>query len=349
MLHHHADVLRSLAQALLGTPEFTPAEVAAEARVDLQQARRLWRALGFPAIPDDDRVFTRTDTAMLRAAAALLEEGVTEPEVLLQLARVIGQALARVAEAQVAANADKLEDLLQAVDREDEGATDEIVTATETLVHTLDPFLSYAWQRHVLAALSRLAAAGGSHAATSHVLIVGFADLVGFTAISQKLSDRDLAKVVDRFEALAYTHIPARGGRVVKMIGDEVMFVVEDAVEAAEIALALVEAYAGDDAVPDIRVGLAIGPTLSWGGDLFGPTVNLASRLVNIALPATVLVSDEIGKRLLAESRFALRSVRPVELRGIGRVAAWVLRRPAGASSGEDIIAPPLGASGHRR
>jgi len=116
MPHRYSDLWRSVAQALLGAPEFTPAEVAAEAGVDLQQARRLWRALGFPAVPDDDRVFTRTDVAMLRAAAGLLEQEVAEPEVLLQLTRVTGQALARVAEAQVAAAADRLGDLLRAAD-----------------------------------------------------------------------------------------------------------------------------------------------------------------------------------------------------------------------------------------
>ena len=103
MPHRYSDLWRSLAKTLLGAPEFTPAEVAAEAGVDLQQARRLWRALGFPAVPDDDRIFTRTDVAMLRAATGLLEQEVAEPEVLLQLTRVTGQALARVAEAQVAA------------------------------------------------------------------------------------------------------------------------------------------------------------------------------------------------------------------------------------------------------
>jgi adenylate cyclase len=328
MPHRYSDLWRSLAKTLLGAPEFTPAEVAAEAGVDLQQARRLWRALGFPAVPDDDRIFTRTDVAMLGAAAGLLEQEGAEPEVLLQLTRVTGQALARVAEAQVAAAADRLGDLLRAADTAEPAAIDEIVTLTETMVDTLNPFLSYAWRRHLLAAVWRAAAAGGGQESADHVLIVGFADLVGFTAISQQLEERELAGVVDRFEALAYAHIPARGGRVVKMIGDEVMFVVEDAIDAAEIALALVEAYAGDDAVPDIRVGLAMGPTLSWGGDLFGPTVNLASRLVNVARPATVLVSNELGTRLLGEPRFVLRNLRPLALQGIGRVTAWVVRRP---------------------
>jgi adenylate cyclase len=77
--------------------------------------------------------------------------------------------------------------------------------------------------------------------------------------------------------------------------------------------------------LPDARVGLAKGPVLSWEGDLFGPTVNLASRLVSVARPSTVLISEELGKEL--EGTFTLRHLRPLRLKGIGRVQARVLRR----------------------
>ena len=114
------------------------------------------------------------------------------------------------------------------------------------------------------------------------------------------------------------------------MIGDEVMFSADTPAIAAEIALALVDAYAGDAALPELRVGLALGPVLSFEGDLFGPTVNLASRLVNIARPGTVLISDELAVRLHDAPAFTLRSLRPLRLKGIGRAHVWVLR-PANA------------------
>ncbi len=118
------------------------------------------------------------------------------------------------------------------------------------------------------------------------------------------------------------------------MIGDEVMFAVEDGVAAAEIALGLVEAYASDETLPDVRVGLALGPTVSWEGDLFGPTVNLASRLVNLARPSTILISDDLGQQLEGSPAFTLRHLRPARLKGIGRVRSWVLRRAAEGSVG---------------
>jgi adenylate cyclase len=314
---------RTLAQWLMGASEFTSREVAAQAGVDFDQARELWRALGFPPVPDEDRVFTRSDTEMLRAAAALLDQRITAPHVLLQLTRVTGQTLGRLAEAQVSATAGQLRDLVD----ERAAAEDAIISATETLVPILEPFIRYAWRRHLLASLLRHGALGESISGTEQIMAVGFADLVGFTAASQALDESELAAVVDRFEALACEHIPAHGGRVVKMIGDEVMFVSTSSFNAAEIALSLIEAFNDDEIVPNVRVGVALGRTLSWEGDRFGPTVNLASRLVNLAYPGTALVSEELHAELLGRPNFFLRGLRPVRLKGIGRTRTWVLRR----------------------
>jgi len=125
-----------------------------------------------------------------------------------------------------------------------------------------------------------------------------FSDLVGFTALAQQVSDQELAEVVDQFERLAYDVVVAGGGRVLKMIGDEVMFVVEDPVAAAEIALGLAEASRDAAELSDVRVGLALGPVLEREGDAYGPTVNLASRITAIAYPGTVVVSPDLRAAL---------------------------------------------------
>lgn len=322
-----SDPWRSLARTLIGDPELTGIEVAVQAGLDFEHTRRLWRALGFPPVPDDERVFARSDVAVLQAIRTLVAQQGNDWDVFLQLTRVTGQSLARVAEAQVSSNSALT--ALMKMDVSDEAKIDLIAARIGSLVPKLEPLLGYVWRRHLLAALLRLAAAGQSQTAGGRVLAVGFADLVGFTAISQQLSEHELAEMVDRFEQVAYEHIPHHGGRVVKMIGDEVMFSVESAVAAADIALGLVDAHANESKLPGVRAGLALGPTLSWEGDLFGPTVNLASRLVNIARPGTVLISDELAKELEADARFALRQLRPLALKGIGRVRATVLRRAA--------------------
>ncbi|MBM4266481.1 MAG: adenylate/guanylate cyclase domain-containing protein [Deltaproteobacteria bacterium] len=317
-----SDVWAPVARALLGAAAFTPLDVARKAGLDPDQARRLWRALGFPPVADDERLFTRSDVEILRAVRELIETQSAHPDDVLQLTRVIGQSLARVADAQVTVSADRLE-RLRAEAVSDDAALAELADRIEALAPSLEQFLGYVWRRHLLAALLRSSAKPSE---SDRSLVVGFADLVGFTAMSEALNARELAETVERFEAIAYEHIPERGGRVVKMIGDEVMFASEDVAMAAEIALALAEGYARDADLPGVRVGLASGPTLTWEGDLYGPTVNLASRLVNLARPNTVLVSEELGKQLQADSRFALHRLRSLSLRGIGRVHMWVLR-----------------------
>jgi adenylate cyclase len=170
-------------------------------------------------------------------------------------------------------------------------------------------------------------------------MAVGFADMVGFTMLSQHLRDDELAAVVARFEALAHDTVVALGGRVVKMIGDEVMFVVPTATGAASIGLSLAEAYAGDELLSDVRVALAIGPVLIQDGDFYGPVVNLASRLVGVANPGTVLASDEFKVALEGAGedagRFELRALRTRNLKDIGRIQVWKVSR-SGTAPGAD-------------
>ncbi|MBW3589181.1 MAG: hypothetical protein KY429_07165 [Actinobacteria bacterium] len=84
-------------------------------------------------------------------------------------------------------------------------------------------------------------------------LVVGFTDLVGFTALSRGLDDQGLRDVIERFEVMAHGANSPGGGRLVKMIGDEVMFVVEDPCAAAEIGLRLSDAFSEDESMPPHR------------------------------------------------------------------------------------------------
>jgi adenylate cyclase len=333
-----SDSWRFLADALLGKAELTALDVARQSGVEPDDARRLWQALGFPPVTDDERHFTPADVEVLRAVRALVEVQHVDPSDLLQVTRVVGQSLARVADAQVTVVAERLAVGQHGNDTGQDDAAPgpydaapaerqspaELVARIQGLAPNLEQCFGYVWRRHLLAALLRLSA---TPSAADRVLSVGFVDVVEFTAMSETLDPRELAAIVDRFEAVAYKQVLERGGRVVKMIGDEVMFCVDDGARAAEIALALVEAHARDAGLPDVRVGVASGPALAWEGDLFGPTVNLASRLVNFARPGTVLVADELGEQLQDQPGLALLHLRAVRLKGIGRVRTWVLRR----------------------
>ena len=132
-------------------------------------------------------------------------------------------------------------------------------------------------------------------------LAVGFADLCGFTRLSRRLSSTGLDRLLDRFEALTAETVGEAGARLVKLIGDEVMFATADAAAAASIALNLATRAAADDVLPGLRVGVSYGRVLVRRGDCFGTTVNLASRIVSTARCGTALVDDQFRRALPAE------------------------------------------------
>lgn len=121
---------------------------------------------------------------------------------------------------------------------------------------------------------------------------VGFIDLVGFTTRSRQMRGDELAEFVLRFEAMAHDTVTALHGRLVKLIGDEVMYVAVDPTDGCRIAEALLATFSTDPALTP-RGGLAYGEVLSRGGDFFGATVNLAARLVDQAVPGEVLMTEE--------------------------------------------------------
>ncbi len=313
---------------------FTQMEVAEATGMPLEVARRFWRALGF-LDPGDDPVFTDLDVEAVQMFQFMVEMDVIDLDSAVQMARVIGSSMARIAEAQTAPGSAPI------VASSGDSVVDADLFARQagTSIPAMGRLLEFVWRRHLQAAIRRTMLLGGRGAdnGISPVVAVGFADMVGFTMLSQHLGDEELAGVVSRFEELAHDTVVALGGRVVKMIGDEAMFVVQTATSAAQIGLSLAEAYADDELLSDVRVALAIGPVLVQDGDFYGPVVNLASRLVGVANPGTVLISNELRSALTDEGAegFDTRALRPRTLKDIGRVQVWKLSR-AGSEPGGD-------------
>ena len=181
-------------------------------------------------------------------------------------------------------------------------------------------------------------------------MAVGFADMVGFTMLSQHLRDEELAAVVARFEALAHDTVVALGGRVVKMIGDEVMFVVPTATGAASIGLSLAEAYAGGRSAlrrpggPGHRPGAGPGRRLLRPGGQPGQPAGGRGQSRHRAglgrVPGRPAGrgggrAGPEGGRDGGAGRFELRALRTRNLKDIGRIQAWKLSR-AGAEPGAD-------------
>jgi adenylate cyclase len=318
---------------LPGEERYTRSEVVEKAGVELDDARRYWRALGFPDTTDEDRAFTDSDVEALSTLKQLIDQGVIDPEVALQLARVFGQSLSRMADSQVATLRSRVEEPLRNAGASEQEIADAVTAVTAAILPTIEEFVTYLWRRHLAAAAQRQLYFGPDAATGQETLTVGFADMVGFTAISQQLDEHELAGVVDRFESVAYDTVAEHSGRVVKMIGDEVMFVTDTPASGAHIAMTLAEVYGDDETMPDVRVALAMGPVLAREGDYFGPTVNRASRIVNIAYAGSAVVSDEVHEALEDDDTFGWKALRPRRLKGIGWTPLWVLTRPGEGSS----------------
>ena len=115
-------------------------------------------------------------------------------------------------------------------------------------------------------------------------------------------------------------------GQVVKVVGDEVLFVTDRPPDAAEIALRLTSPYRDREGLPALRVGMAAGQVLTRFGDVYGPVVNLAARLTSLARQGTALVDAELAAALGADAGYRLQQRRPTAVRGYHHLRSWALR-----------------------
>jgi adenylate cyclase len=157
---------------------------------------------------------------------------------------------------------------------------------------------------------------------------VAFADLVGFTKLGGSVPADELGRVARRLETLADEHVQ-RPVRVVKSIGDAVLLVGRSPEEVVDATLRLVEAADAEaEDFPQLRAGIAHGETLERDGDVYGHTVNLASRITTIARPGSVLAEEQVHDA--AEDRYAWSFAGARKLKGVpGEVKLFRARRAA--------------------
>jgi len=312
----------SLERELLGGPRrWRRREVAGRAGVSQLSSRKLWRALGFANVGDEDVAFTDADVEALGRVARLVRSGLLDEPTAIALARALGQTADRLVSWQT-------ETLLEHLAADGVTAPEEVLARLGDLSGDLEALLVHAWRRHLAAAASWLSdVADDGDLAAPAALTVGFADLVSYTRLSQRLEQRELGVLVQRFEGLAADVVTAGGGRVVKTVGDEVLFTADEPVSGAVIALSLSEQMAVDEVVPDVRVGLAHGQVLRSLGDVYGPVVNLASRLTALAQPGTVVTDPETARLLHVEPDLVLVPQRPRQVRGFGVMRPLLVAR----------------------
>jgi class 3 adenylate cyclase len=308
--------LERLAADLLFRPEphrLTAEEVASRAGTDAARVRALWRASGFTNVEADDARFTDADIDLVRsylAAAELFGDAHAT-----QLLRVVASAVMRIADATVSTFIGTVGATSIAADPDSTALQDANVAAAALLpglIGAIDTLL-----RHHLVQAARpnitLEPVSGFEKGRR---AVAFVDLVGSTELSRQLPLDEVAVAVQRFETAASDLVTDHAGRVVKFVGDAVMFTAKEPGHACRAALEIVDAFADDAVIAGLRGGVAFGDVVVRDGDCYGPVVNLAARAVAVARTATVVVSDECRDALAGRAPFTFERLPPQALKG---------------------------------
>jgi adenylate cyclase len=307
-----------------GGPKYTAREIAERVGVELELLQRSRVALGTPNPDPDERVLGDEDLEAAERLRAFREVGLPE-EGILQVARTIGMATARIAQA----NRELImRTLVQPGDNERDLAH-RLEAAARATLPLVGPVLSYALQSHLLEQIRRDVIAEADLASGEvrgiNEMTVCFADLIDFTRLGEQVPADELGVIAVRLEEMAAA-VAETPVQLVKMIGDAAMLVSTEPEPLGEAALSLVEAAdaEGED-FPQLRAGLAQGPVVSQGGDFYGRPVNLASRITQIARPGSVLASKEARDALGDRFHYSFAGER--RLKGIGGVKLFRVRR----------------------
>jgi adenylate cyclase len=309
-------------RALGEEPRYSPRQIAEETGLDFDFLTRQWQALGLPVRPDDEIAYSERDLEAARRLKGFLDVGLPEDGVI-EMARVLGQSMARVAEASR---------FLIGTTLLSPGSTEYDIARqgmyARPLVDLMEPTLAYVFGMQLMEQVrhevfDRTARERGPLGARE--VTICFADIVGWTELSEEAEEDTIGSVADRLAAMT-TDLVRPPVRVVKMIGDAAMLVSPEEGPLLELALDLVAAAEADDGFPEMRAGLASGMALSRWGDWYGRPVNLASRVCSRARPGSVLVTREVLDAC-GPNGYRFSAAGEKRLKGIGVLPLWRARR----------------------
>jgi adenylate cyclase len=300
-----------------------------DGEVPLDVARRLWRALGFPDAGGAP-AFTSADGEAMRLLMSLVDDGHLDLDTAIKLTRAVGHTMARLADWHVAT----LSEYVEGLEAAGRGTGSRLQTGLGVLRDVGPPFeelMTYAWRRHLAAAVGRVEALGARDSDLHTVVVsVGFADIVSFTHLSNGIDEDRIADLVEQFESACADLVTAGGGRVIKTLGDSVLFITADPRQAVDIACDVVEHIGHNENLPDVHVGIATGPVVMRLGDVFGSPVNFASRLTHIARRNRVLCDAVTAQAMDDVDGYVTRPMTARRIQGFGTLQPISIRRLPG-------------------
>ena len=308
-------------RALGEEARYSTRDLAEKSGVDYELLALQWQALGLPATDPDEVAYGERDLEAAKRIRLFLDAGLSR-EAIIDMARVLGQSLARVAEASR---------FLIAQSFVDPDATEYDVAQQARLARPLadmmEPTLAHVFGLQLVNQLRHEVADRARIAAGQREVTVCFADIVGWTELSEELEDARIGALADRLSAMA-TDLLRPPVRVVKMIGDAAMFVSPEEGPLLDLALDLVAAAERDGEFPQLRAGLASGLAIGRWGDWYGRPVNLASRVCSRARPGSVLATRAVVNAC-NDGGYRFSEAGEKRLKGIGSVPLWRVRRDA--------------------
>ena len=322
-------VLLPVEHFLAGDTTYSMHAVAEESGLDLERLVEFRQALGL-AVPDPDApVLTEADLAGAKDTAALQEAGFPFEDTL-EVTRVLGRGMVRYAESLRVLFTQRF---LEPGDSEYDLAL-RLEKAAGELLPLSSRMLDHVFLLHMRQLLRSdyigLAERTSGRVSDTSDTAVAFADLVGFTELGETVDVQELGGLAGRLAKMASSVVESPV-RVVKQIGDAVMFVSPDAAAAVRTCLELVERAENEEDFPPLRAGVAYGPAVNRWGDWFGSTVNVASRLTARARPSAVLVTEAV-KDCAGEDAFAWSAAGEKRLKGLKEPLKTYRPRPPGAT-----------------
>lgn len=313
------DQRRRLVELILPSPTLTGLEVAERSGIEHETAKRIWRAIGMANVEDDAVAFSEWDVETLKIIKRIEDIGYPLED-FISSSRLVGRAMSRITDAHTRVMRERLMEPLLGSGADPDEAFEQLQPVLQQLVELTAPLLTYAYRRHLAVAVQQLSIEEAG--VGSERLAAGFVDLVAFSKLSDDLQEADLSELIAHFEQMAMEACIDAGVRLVKIVGDSVMFVTRDPRAALEAARSMVEGVDADDALPAARAGLDYGQVLPRGGDYFGRPVNVAARVTALARPSSILVTQGFLEGL-GDTDTKVTRLTPRRLKNVGRVAMF--------------------------
>jgi len=315
-------------------PKYTADQLADKVGVSRDKIEDYWLSLGIPINIVRGPLFTDTDVESLKALDRFVHDEQLSSETIASLVRAVGYSADLEATWQYEA---LVENATIQFNMDPDEARRYVVERFPYIAKDLDLLAKNAYRVALTRVMQRNSEptpeevqsdriAGGLSAPVT----VGFADIVGFTRRTTQMEPSQFIRYIHNYEINTRFIVTRNGGRVVKMVGDAVLFLTESVEAGIDIALQLADAEANTKAETPMRVGIVWGRVLQRFGDVFGTRVNLAARLAEIAEPNTVLIDQNTATLLANDAQYALEEMPETRIQGLGDMSPIKVSRSLG-------------------